>query len=92
MYFNCDVCDTFRCCKGSVEQSGGNHHEAQSMKSTDTNRTIFKKSWKQMKKKLKEQKKLVRLVIKLGLVMFVLVLFVACKWIMYSFPHNLGHQ
>lgn len=85
--FKCDVCDTFRWCKDSVEQvrvfeqeghvRGNNNHEAQSMGNRDIEKNM-QGELKQPKIKLNKQK-LVRLVIKLGLVIFILVFFLILK-------------
>ena len=78
LYYKCDPCNNLRWCKGRVEQENrGNIDEGESVE--NRGKSKMQEELKQMKKKLKQQQKVVNLVIQMGILMFVILLFVIMK-------------
>lgn len=80
LYYKCDLCDNFKWCKGSIEQPLPIRNNRGSTKEgeIEENRSLDEEIH-QMKKKLKQQKKLMHGTIKIGIVMFFILVFVMRK-------------
>ena len=90
LYYKCDPCDNFKWCKGFVEQT---FDEAQSKGNrADENRGMQEENrgmqegsrgmheeLKLLKKKLKQQKQQFKFAIKIGVIMFAFLIWIAMK-------------
>ena len=90
LYYKCDPCDNFKWCKGFLEHTSD---EVQSKGNRDDeNRGMQEQSWgmqeqsrgmheelKLLKKKIKQQKQQINFAIKIGVLMFAFLIWIAMK-------------
>ena len=76
LYYKCDVCDTFKWCKGNVDKNvlWGYENQSKGGKTTHGSETVLKHELKELKKRVAKQQKIVN-----GSILFVFIVFLTLK-------------